>query len=94
MTELGTHNAKGVLIDTTKVNILFVVVVCHRLNESLQSQGIVNLSPNVDQARPPTYLMTISPKLWPTNIIGCNYSRINVWCIARHSVVYDLPKLH
>jgi hypothetical protein len=49
VTELDTHDTKGGLIDTTKVSVFVVMVVCRRSNESLISQGIDDLSPNVDQ---------------------------------------------
>ena len=42
MTELGTHNTKGILIDTTKVTMLQVMGIFRGSNESLRSQGVVN----------------------------------------------------
>ena len=47
MTELGTYNTKGVLIDTTKVRIFLVLEVLRRSNESLRSQKISCLSPDI-----------------------------------------------
>ena len=92
MTELGTHNTKGVLIDTTKVRIFLVMGVLRRSNKSLRNRVIVNFYPNVDQARLLACLMTMPPRLWPTNIIGRDYLRINAWYIARHSAVHDSPE--
>ena len=77
MTELGTHNTKSMLINTTKVTMLLVMKVCRRSNESLRSQGVAELSVNVDQVRLLTCLMIMPPRLWPMNITGRDYSRIN-----------------